>query len=172
MALIRALASATALLVLTGCTVAARSTAPPPTTAASAAAPCIETTAIPAHERPPVLADTTLLWYGRANLWVAMADYPPKMDGSTMVLRFPWVTLEQRSPTPTPELGAPTVSARRTDAPGEAGGVVGEYTQTFGSGDLSFWPSSVGFPAAGCWTVSGRTGDTVVEFVVDVEAPR
>lgn len=168
MAPVRALAAATALLLLTGCSVAGRAADLP--TAAVAVAPCVETTANPAAARPPVLAGTTSLWFGRDDLWVGLADYPPAVEGSALVLKFPWVTLVKNAPTDT--LGAPAVSATRNDAPGEAEVVLGGYTRSFGTGDLAFWPSSVRFPDPGCWTVSGRLADTDVEFVVGVTAPR
>lgn len=172
MASARALACAAALLVLGGCSIADEPADPPTTAPAVAAtAPCAETPASPKGDRPRTLAGTTSSWSGRDDLWVGLPDYPPTTTpGQALLLRFPWVTLERGAPTA--GRGAPAVSARRNDAPGEVAAVLGPYTRSFGTGDLAFWPASVEFPSAGCWTVTGRLASTTVEIVVDVTAPR
>ena len=37
-----------------------------------------------------------------------------------------------------------------------------------GSGEPDFWASGIIFPTAGCWEVTGRAGDAVLSFVVQV----
>jgi hypothetical protein len=136
---------------------------------ATAAAPCAETAATPPAARPPALAATTSAWFGQGDLWVGLPDYPPAAQGDALVLKFPVVTLVDGLPTAS--LGAPTVTAVRTDAAGEAPGQVGGFAQAFGTADLSFWPASVAFPAPGCWTITGLLAAESVQFTVSVEEP-
>jgi hypothetical protein len=150
-----------------GCSLAEEAAVPP--TVTTVAVPCRETKATPIAERPPVLAETTSSWFGRGDLWVGLPDYAPIVQGGTLVLRFPVVTLAQGQPTDT--RGAPIVTAARTDAAGEAPGQVGTYSRAYGTGNLSFWPASVAFPDPGCWEVTGLLGPASVQFTVAVERP-
>jgi hypothetical protein len=161
----RALAAA-AVLTLCGCAPAEE---PPPPAVATIAAPCAETVATPTASRPPALAATTSAWYGQDDLWVGLPDYPPVVQGSALVLKFPVVTLARG--VPTSERGAPVVTAVRADAAGEAPGQVGGFARAYGTDDLSFWPASVPFPEPGCWTVTGLLGTASVQFTVSVERP-
>ena len=163
----RALPAAAALMLCGGCSTADEATEPPP--AVSIAAPCTETVATPATARPPALAESTSPWFGQGDLWVGLPDYPPTAQGEALVLRFPVVTLA--GGVPTSQRGAPVVTASRTDAEGEAPGQVGEFSPTFGTHDLAFWPVSVAFPEPGCWEVTGTLGAASVQFTVSVEAP-
>jgi hypothetical protein len=163
----RALATAAAAgLLLAGCSIAEEHTARLATVPVETR--CVATEATSADARPPAL---TLVrpWFGGGDLWVALPDYPARAEGDTLVLRFPLVTLENG--TPTGALGPPVVTATRRDAPGDAAVQVDEFTRAFGTGELVFWPASVAFPEAGCWTVAGSLGDRRVEFVVDIAEP-
>jgi hypothetical protein len=162
-----AAAAGTVLILCGGCSTAEDAQAPP--TAPPVTVPCTETTATPVAERPPALADTTSSWFGRGDLWVGLPDYPPVPQGSTLVLRFPVVTLAAGEPTDT--RGAPIVTAERTDADGEAPGQIGTFAHAFGTNDLSFWPASVAFPDPGCWQVTALLGTASVPFTVAVEQP-
>lgn len=134
------------------------------------AIPCDRTNATPADARPPVLARSTRPWLGQGDLWTAIPDYPAVAGaGSALVLKFPVVTLTNG--TPTSAMGPPTVSATRSDAPGQATGQVGGFARTYGSDALSFWPTVVEFPEAGCWTVTSTLGAAVVQFMVGVNRP-
>jgi hypothetical protein len=165
----RALAAAAAagvLFLLAGCTIAEEATTRR-AAAVSVQPPCEETRPTPGAQRPPVLADRTSAWYGQGDLWVQLPDYAPEQHGDALMLKFPMVTLEDG--VPTVARGAPVVSATSSDADGMTPGVVNFYTQTYGTGNLAFWPVSVAFPAPGCWTVTGRLGESTVLFTVDVE---
>lgn len=162
----RALAAA-ALMLCGGCSIAEDAAVPP--VAATVTAPCVETAPTPIEARPPSLAATTSAWFGQGDLWVGLPDYAPAEQGDALVLRFPFVTLTQGRPTA--GRGAPIVTAARTDAPGEAPGQVGTFARAYGTDELSFWPASVAFPDAGCWTVTGLLGTDTVQFTVDVERP-
>jgi hypothetical protein len=163
----RALVAVAALTLCGGCSMAEEAPAPPATS--SVAVSCTETTATPSADRPPVLAATTSSWVGQGDLWVGLPDYPPMVRGSTLVLRFPVVTLARGEPADT--RGVPVITAARTDATGEAPGQVGAFSRAFGTDHLSFWPASVAFPDAGCWQVTSLLGPTAVHFTVDVERP-
>jgi hypothetical protein len=163
----RALATAATVLTLCGCAPAEEPPPAPP--AATVAAPCVETAPTPTASRPPVLAETTILWYGQDDLWVGLPDYPPVAQGGALMLKFPVVTLARG--VPTAERGAPVVTAARADAAGEAPGQVGGFDRVYGTDDLSFWPASVSFPEPGCWTVTVLLGTASVQFTVSVERP-
>jgi hypothetical protein len=164
----RTLAAAAILTLCGGCSMAAEpSELPPP--AVAVAAPCAETAATPTADRPPALAQTSSPWFGQGDLWVSLPDYAPTVQGETLVLRFPVVTLDDG--VPTSERGAPVVTASRTDAQGEAPGQIGAFARAFGTDDLSFWPASVAFPDTGCWQVTGLLGAESVQFMVSVEEP-
>jgi hypothetical protein len=135
----------------------------------SAPPTCEETTATPAADRPEMLATTTGSWYGAADLWVGLPEHPATVEGGALVLRFPWVTLDEDAPTS--ELGAPQVSATYAGAPAPIPATFADYARTFGTGGLAFWPATITFPDPGCWTVTGRLAETTVEFTVDVTAP-
>jgi hypothetical protein len=165
----RALAAAAVLVLSTACTIGSEGTEPvmlPPTTA-SVTVHCTETSATPLDGRPAVLADTTSSWFGQGDLWVGLPDYPAVEQGDSLALKFPWVTLADGATTSA--LGPPTVTGTRSDAPGDATGQLGGAARAFGTGDLSFWPATVAFPAPGCWTVTGVLGDAVLQFVVQVQ---
>jgi hypothetical protein len=164
----RTLAAAAILTLCGGCSMAAEPSEPPPP-AVAVAAPCAETVATPIADRPTALAQTSSPWFGQGDLWVSLPDYPPTVQGETLVLRFPVVTLDDG--VPTSERGAPVVTASRTDAQGEAPGQIGAFARAFGTDDLSFWPASVAFPDAGCWQVTGLLGAESVQFMVSVEEP-
>lgn len=166
---IRALAAAAVLTLCGACSIAEEPVGPAPPAVASVAAPCAETVATPTSARPRALAATTSAWYGVGDLWVGLPDYPPAAQGGALVLRFPVVTLSRG--VPTEERGAPVVTASRIDAPGEAPGQVGAFSRAFGTDDLAFWPASVTFPGAGCWTVTALLGTASVQFTVSVEEP-
>ncbi|WP_214405481.1 hypothetical protein [Pseudonocardia lacus] len=138
---------------------------------AAAAAPmnCAETPATPAGSRPALLAATTGLWFGASDLWVGLPDHPAAVEGETIVVKFPWVTLQTDAPTSA--LGAPLVTASKPDTVTPVQASFGSYTQSFGTGGLAFWPATIEFPSPGCWTVTGNLGATTVEFVVKVTAP-
>jgi hypothetical protein len=136
---------------------------------AAAEAPCAETAATPPAARPAALAATTRDWFGQGDLWVGLPDYPPTSQGDALVLKFPVVTLVEGLPTAS--RGAPVVTAVRADAAGEAPGQVGGFAQAFGTTDLSFWPASVAFPSAGCWTITGLLAAEAVQITVSVEEP-
>ncbi|HLU56241.1 MAG TPA: hypothetical protein VKZ81_12335 [Pseudonocardia sp.] len=163
---IRALAATAAVAFAAGCSTAADPTGMP---AAAVAAPCVETVATPAAQRPAALAGTTSNWYGEGDIWVAVPDYPPTRQGEALVLKFPVVTLVDGAPTAS--RGAPVITAVRVDAAGEAPGQVGGFAQAFGTSDLSFWPASVALPAPGCWRITGLLAAQAVEFTVWVEEP-
>lgn len=175
MASSRALAAIVMLLVpvivgSTGCALGSRTSAPvTPPAAPTATVRCTETTATPPDGRPAVIAETTRAWFGQGDLWVGLPDYPAITQGDSLVLRFPWVTVANGIPTS--ELGPPSVTASRSDAPGDATGQVGGFTRAFGTGELTFWPATMAFPAPGCWTVTGTLGATSVQFVVRVDRP-
>ncbi|WP_219415115.1 hypothetical protein [Pseudonocardia nigra] len=162
----RALIGAAAFCLLAGCSIAEEH--PAQLAAVPIEARCVETEASPPAGRPPALS-LTRSWFGNGDLWVGLPDYPAKVDGEALVLRFPWVTFADGAPTAT--LGPPVVTATRRDAPGEATGRVEELSRAFGTGELVFWPASVTFPEAGCWTVTGTIDDRTVEFVVEVSEP-
>jgi hypothetical protein len=155
------------LLMCCGCATAEPATVAP--VGAPPAANCIETEATPASARPAVLATSTNLWFGTDDLWVGLPDHAPAVQGDKLVLKFPWVTL--RGDDPTPDMGLPQVSATRAGAATPVPASFGVYSQTYGSGKLSFWPATIEFPEAGCWTVTGALGDTTVQFVVKVTGP-
>jgi hypothetical protein len=155
------------LLACCGCATAEPSAVAPVGAAVPIA--CTETAATPGGERPPVLASTTGSWYGSADLWVGLADHPPTKQGDRLVLKFPWVTLQDGKPTAA--LGPPQVAATRTGVVTPVAAGFGQHTRSFGTGGLSFWPAALEFPEGGCWTVTGRFGDTTVEFVVQVDEP-
>lgn len=163
----RALAIAAALMLLAGCSGAGDSDATP--TLAPPPAPCVETTATPIAARPPALAETTSAWFGQGDVWVGLPDYPPAPQGDALVLRFPVVTLARG--VPTSSRGAPVVSGTRTDAAGEAPGQIGGFSRAFGTDDLSFWPASVTFADAGCWSVTATLDTSAVSFTIAVERP-
>jgi hypothetical protein len=167
---LRAVCVAAALLMATGCTMAGESAVPiAPPAAASITVRCTETPATAPDGRPAVLANSTSAWFGQGDLWVGLPDYPALVQGDTLVLRFPWVTLANG--VATSALGSPAVSAHRSDGPGDAVGQVSASSRAFGTGELSFWPATVAFPSPGCWTVTGAFGATVVQFVVEVRRP-
>ena len=166
---VRLVAVAVAGLLLTACGTGAEQAVMAAPAATAVAPPCTETTATPAAGRPAVLASTTGSWFGAADLWVGLPDHPATVQGDALVLKFPWVTLDDDQPTA--ELGPPEVSAARAGAPAPVPAAIAEYSRTFGTGDLAFWPAMIEFPAPGCWTVTGRLAGTTVEFVVDVTAP-
>ena len=167
---LRALAAGAVLVLCTGCAMASQPGAPVvPPVAAPITVPCTETAATPSAARPPVLAGTTSAWFGQGDLWVGVPDHPAIVQGDSLVLKFPWVTLADGAPTSA--LGPPTVTATRSDAPGDAAGQIGGFAHAFGTGGLSFWPATVAFPAPGCWTVTGALGAAVLQFIVAVERP-
>jgi hypothetical protein len=168
---LRALAVGAVLLLCTACTIGSEGNEPiaPPPAAARVTVHCAETSATPLDGRPAVLADTTSAWFGQSDLWVGLPDYPAVEQGDSLALKVPWVTLADGATTSA--LGPPTVTATRSDAPGDATGQLGGAARAFGTGDLSFWPATVTFPAPGCWTVTGVLGATVLQFVVKVQGP-
>jgi hypothetical protein len=155
------------LLLCCGCATAEPATLAPVGTPAPAN--CAETEATPASARPEVLATSTNLWFGADDLWVGLPDHAPTAQGDELVLKFPWVTLERGDPTS--EMGPPQVSATRTGVATPVPASIGAYSETYGTGKLSFWPATIEFPGAGCWTVTGALGTTTVQFVVRVTAP-
>ncbi|MCO1661071.1 hypothetical protein [Pseudonocardia humida] len=138
---------------------------------AAAAAPmnCTETVATPAGSRPALLATSTGSWFGAADLWVGLPDHPAATQDESIVLKFPWVTLQGDEPTSA--LGVPQVSAIRPGLMTPVPASFGPYSQSYGTGGLAFWPATIEFPSPGCWTVSGSLGPTTVEFVVRVSPP-
>lgn len=164
---LRAIAGVGALLLLTGCGTAGQVAAAAPIGAAEPV--CAKTAATPAGQRPAVLAGTTGSWYGAGDLWVGLPDRPAGTDGEAIELRSPWVTLDRDKPSQ--DMGLPEVSATRTDGPGPVPATFAGYARAFGTGDLAFWPSTIEFPEAGCWTVTGHLKATTVQFTVDVKAP-
>ena len=92
------LAAAAILLLCGGCSVAAEPSEPPPP-AVAVVAPCAETVSTPTAGRPPALAQTSSPWFGLGDLWVSLPDYPATVQGETLVLRFPVVTLDDGVPT-------------------------------------------------------------------------
>jgi hypothetical protein len=165
----RTLAAAAILTFCGGCSMAAEPSESPQPPAITVAAPCAESVATPTADRPTALAQTSSPWFGQGDLWVSLPDYPPTVQGETLMLRFPVVTLD--GGVPTSERGAPVVAASRTDAQGEAPGQIGTFARAFGTDDLSFWPASVAFPDPGCWQVTGLMGAESVQFMVSVEEP-
>ena len=59
-----------------------------------------------------------------------------------------------------------TVSGRRLDGPGRL--VVRGVFWGHSSDGRGSWASAVDFPAAGCWRITGRVGETALSYVVDV----
>jgi hypothetical protein len=168
MKLVRVATVAAAGLLLTACQTAAEQTGMTPLIT-SAPPTCTETAATPAAGRPDMLATTTGSWYGATDLWVGLPEHPATVEGDALVLKFPWVTLDGDEPTS--ELGAPQVSASSTDTPAPIPATFADYARTFGTGDLAFWPATIKFPSAGCWTVTGQLAETTVQFTVEVAAP-
>jgi hypothetical protein len=163
----RAIVGLGALLLFAGCSTASPTAMAAPVGVAKPV--CTKTAATPAGQRPAVLADTTGSWYGVYDLWVGLPERAAAASGETIELKLPWVTLSGQKPSP--DMGLPQVSAVRSDGPSPVTATFAEYSRTFGTGSLAFWPSTLTFPDAGCWTVTGRLKDTTVEFVVDVKAP-
>jgi len=168
MALKRLLAVTIGLTVLAGCSVATDASGPASVSAASA--PCVETDPSSPSGLPAVFEGLTTSWFGQNDLWVGLPDYEPIAQNGALVLRFPWVTLAEG--TPSKSGGPPAVVANNTDDAGGVTGEVGDYATAYGTGGLAFWPAEVSFPNEGCWTVTGTYGDTTVAFSVDVAAER
>jgi hypothetical protein len=154
------------LLLCCGCSTAEPAAVAP--VGVSAATNCTETEPTPAGLRPPVLTSTTLRWFGTSDLWVGLPDHAGTPQGDRIVLKVPWVTLQADQPTSA--LGAPQVSATRAGLMTPVAASLGAYSQAYGTGGLAFWPATIEFPGAGCWTVTGRFGPTTVEFVIKVDA--
>lgn len=163
---VRAIAGIGLVLLLGGCGAVQQATAEAPVVAKPV---CSPTAATPASARPKVLAGSTGSWYGSADLWVGLPDHPATVNGNMIELKFPWVTLDQD--TPSQALGAPEVSAARTNPSTPVAATFSGYARAFGTGNLAFWPATIDFPAPGCWTVTGRMKSTTVQFVIEVKSP-
>jgi hypothetical protein len=160
----RAIAGLSAVLVLAACGSGDQSAALAPVAVKPV---CAKTAATPANQRPAVLASTTGSWYGSGDLWVGLPDRPAATNGAAVELKFPWVTLDGDKPSQ--GMGLPEVSASRAGGSDAVKATFTDYARAFGTGDLAFWPSTLNFPEAGCWTVTGRLKSTTVQFVVDVK---
>lgn len=174
---------ATVLVVTGACTRDANSpmTAPPgsirsaPSSAAGEAGafapgPCPITQPVPQEQVPQAVVDAVDpghqgslgphdfdYWYGNDALWV---ELPPggqvvKSPGEQLSEKFPWVRLVR---------GRLKIEGRRLD--GLAGPAVGRAST--GYGPIGFQASSVAFPTAGCWELTGTIPGGVLRFVVDV----
>jgi hypothetical protein len=160
----RAIAGLSAVLIVAGCGTTDQSVALTP---AAVKPVCSKTAATPANQRPAVLASTTGSWYGSGDLWVGLPERPAATNGPAVELKFPWVTLDGAKPSQA--MGLPEVSASRAGESSPVKATFADYARAFGTGDLAFWPSTLNFPEAGCWTVTGRSKTTTVQFVVDVK---
>lgn len=103
--------------------------------------------------------------YGSSRLWVTL---PPagilrvqrnQPDDGMFGTKLGWIPDRDRNLTL-------IVSGQRLDAPGRmhVRGVHWGYSST-GKGS---WASAVAFPQGGCWRITGRTGPTMLSYVVKV----
>jgi hypothetical protein len=126
--------------------------------------------AAPAAAACPVTKSTQASGrYGTGRLWVTLPDggilraWRNQPDDGMYGTKLGWIPDRDRGLTL-------SVSGRRLDAPGSMR-VKGVYWghNSFGRGS---WASAVSFPAAGCWRITGRAGQTTVSYVVTVEIVR
>lgn len=96
-------------------------------------------------------------WYGNDALWVelAYAGHIVKPPGEELSEKFPWVRLAR---------GDLTIEGRRLDGPAPPA----RASVPSGYGPSGFQASGIGFPAEGCWEITGKIAHQKLTFVVEV----
>ena len=103
---------------------------------------------------------------GARNLWIE----PPSYVRSTgLRVKYGSMTVDDKG-TATDDAGPPKVTAERVDGTGTGKGSVGSYaTETIDADTThSFWPTTVDFPAPGCWLITESSGRTTLRFLMRV----
>ena len=105
-------------------------------------------------------------YYGNGKLWtvlppdgVVRPDRSMVQPNGTIRVKFPWWRAVE---------GLLTISGRRLDAEGRA--LAADVPS--GYGVTGFQATSILFPTAGCWSVTGRVASASLRFVVAVREAR
>jgi len=110
-------------------------------------------------------------WYGHGALWLDLGNFahqaPEPEPAGGLAIKHAWWTGDDDG-APTDTAGPPRVTATRLDGPGHAAGSSGGYATAT---NLSWWPTTLTFSAAGCWRISGRLGGDRLEAVVAIPPP-
>jgi hypothetical protein len=98
--------------------------------------------------------------HGNGKLWTHLWPQGvvlifPEKDGS-LRMKFPWWRGIR---------GRLTITGRRLDAPGPP--MKAEISKEYG--EIGFQPSTLIFPAEGCWEITGRLDDAELIFVTEVK---
>jgi hypothetical protein len=183
MALRAAPLAALVVTAVMGCS-SAQAPAPPPGTPSLAArghtasaapvdASCPVTRPMPAASVPHVLRTLPVSgWYGKGGLWMNMGasgdsvSIPP-LESGVYRLKYASFTLDSRG-RPTSRTGPPTLDASRLDGPGTARGSTGGYALGEAGSDNEFWPTTINFPARGCWLLTEALRATTIRFIIRV----
>lgn len=129
----------------------------------------VTSAAVPKALRDPELAAGAAAsrWLGKEGLWV---DPPSVAQVPGNRVKFGSVTLDAKA-RPTDAGGPPDVSAKRVDGGGNVNGDVGGYAEEASDAPpKSFWPTTIDFPAPGCWRVTVATSKARLHFLMSVKS--